>query len=122
MKSKANSRNIVVNTVHYRWRATGNDGYISFTIWPDSDSGPTITGNLSYGETVGPPQENGNGLIYHSLGNQIVITNRIIRKIILVCISKHSYNPSAKGKELTLRKADALIDMSDAIRAVRRDG
>jgi len=40
MRSQKGSRRIVVRAVEYRWRATGNDGYISIGIWPANNTGP----------------------------------------------------------------------------------
>lgn len=117
MKAKKNSRNIVVNGVKYRWRATGNDGYICFTIWPDALPGPAITGNLNYHESLEPKQLTATGHYYYTHNNQIVITNRLIRRIIVTCQSKHAYDPTKTGKEISLRNADAFIDLSDAVQA-----
>ncbi len=51
MRSHKGSRRILVSGVEFRWRATGNDGYISIGIWPTNNIGPFIQGNLSYHET-----------------------------------------------------------------------
>jgi hypothetical protein len=41
----------MVVDVEYRWRATGNDGYISIGIRPTNNVGPFITGALRDHET-----------------------------------------------------------------------
>ena len=41
-KSQKGARNIVVDDVRYRWRATGNDDWISLVVWPDDLPGPPI--------------------------------------------------------------------------------
>jgi len=112
MRSRKNSRKIVVAGVEYRWRATGNDGYISIGIWPTNNLGPYIHGNLRYHETL---IENGDGS-WSSAGDQIVITNRIIRRIIEQAIVIHGYDPQSRGKELNLRVLDDVVKWDDAVR------
>lgn len=89
MRSQKGSHRIVVCGVEYRWRATGNDGHISIGIWPSNNVGPYIQGNLGYHETW---IDNGDGS-WSSMGNQIVITSRIIRRIIEHAIAAHGFDP-----------------------------
>jgi hypothetical protein len=107
----------MVGTVEYRWRATGNDGYISIGIWPTNNIGPYIQGNFRYHETW---LDNGNGSHSSSKG-QIIVTNRIIERIIEHAMTVHQYDPHARGKELNLKVLDDVINWTDAIRAVRKD-
>jgi hypothetical protein len=111
-RSKKGSRKIAVGDVEYRWRAAGNDGFISVGIWPTNNTGPYIQGNLRYHETL---IDNGDGS-WSSAGNQIVITNRIIRRIIEHAIAACSYDPQVPGKELNLRVLDDVIEWDDAVR------
>jgi hypothetical protein len=113
MRSQKGSRKIVVRDVEYRWRASGNDGYISIGIWPTNNVGAYIQGNLRYYETW---IDNGNGS-HSSAGDQIVITNRIIKRIIEVAITEHQYDPLIKGRELNLKNLDHVIEWHDAVRA-----
>ena len=113
MRSSKGSHRIVVRNSKYRWRATGNDGYISIGIWPTNNIGPFICGHLRYHETW---IANGNGSLSSAL-NQIVVTNRLIRRIIEHAITKHRYDPQAKGKELNLTVLDEVIKWDDAVRA-----
>jgi hypothetical protein len=46
MRRSKGSRRIVVQDVEYRWRAAGDDGYITFGIWPLNNIGPYIQGNF----------------------------------------------------------------------------
>lgn len=112
MRSQKGSRTIVVETVKCRWRATGNDGYISIGIWPGNNIGPYILGNLRYHETW---LDNGDGS-WSSAGNQIVITNRIIRRIVEHAIAVHGYDPQVRGKELNLKVLDDVVKWDDAVR------
>ena len=55
------SRNITVRGFAFRWRATGNGGWISVVVWPVSNPSCRVVGKLGY----------------H------VVTNRLIRRIVL---------------------------------------
>ncbi len=112
MRSQKGSRRIVVRDVEYRWRATGNDGYISIGIWPTNNIGPFIQGNLRYHETW---IDNGDGS-WSSAGNEIVITNRIIRRIIDYAIATYGYDPQVRGHEVNLRVLDDVVKWDDAVR------
>ena len=111
MRSQKGSRKIVVGAVEYRWRATGDDGYISIGIWPANNAGPYIQGNLRYHETS---IDNAEGS-WSSAGNQVVITNRIVRRIIEHAITTHGYDPQVPGKELNLKVLDDMIKWDDAV-------
>ena len=115
MRSQKGSRKIVVRKVEYRWRASGDDGFISIGIWPTNNIGAYIQGNLRYYETW---IDKGNG-IRSSTGDQIVITNRIIKRIIELAITAHQYDPMIKGRELNLKNLDQAIEWNDAVRASR---
>ena len=113
MRNSKGSHRIVVQKVEYQWRATGNDGYIGIGIWPTNNVGPFIGGNLRYHETW---IENGDGSL-SSARDQIVVTNRLIRRIIEHAIAEHGYDPQAKSKGLHLRVLDDVIKWDDAVRA-----
>src|SRR5438552_2700858 len=112
MRRLKGSHRIVVDDVDYRWRARGNDGFISIGIWPSNNIGPYIKGNLRYHETW---IDNGDGT-RSSAKDQIVVTNRIIQRIIQHAITQHGYDPMMKGKKLNLRVLDDVIQWDDAIR------
>jgi hypothetical protein len=112
MRSQKGSRKIVIGAVAYRWRATGKDDYISIGIWPANNIGPYIQGNFRYHERW---IENGDGS-WSSAGNQIVITNRIIRRIIEHAIAIHGYDPQVVGAELNLRVLDDVVKRDDVVR------
>jgi hypothetical protein len=111
-KSTKGARNIVVDGVRYRWRATGNDEAISLLVWPDELPGPTIACSLGYHQKATPL---GEGRI--ALTQQIVITARIVRQVILHALRAHAYDPRKEGTQLDLRRLDDAIDLSDAIRS-----
>ena len=116
MRSSKGSHRIVIQGVEYRWVAQGNDDTISIGIWPANNIGPAIRGRLRYHETdVGKGKA---PTLPQQLG-QIVVTNRIIRRIIEHAISEHQYDPSVKGEELYLGLLDDLIHWDDAVRPER---
>jgi hypothetical protein len=112
MRSSKGGHRIVVLDVEYRWRAKGNDGYILIVIWPMNNVGPQILGTLRYHDTL---FEHGDSRF--SAGDQIIVTNRLIRRIIEYAIAEHHYDSKVKGKELNLRALDEVIKLSDAVRA-----
>lgn len=113
MRNRKGNRRIIVRGVEFRWRATGNDVYISVGIWPADNIGPYIKGHFHYHETwlfIG----NGESC---SAGDQIVITNRIIRRVIEHAMVAHGYAPGVCGKVLNLGRLDNAVDWGDAVRA-----
>jgi hypothetical protein len=84
-------------------------------VWPVNNIGPYIRGNFNYHETW---VDDGDGS-RSSAGDQIVITARIVRRIIELAVSEHHYNPLARGAELNLTVLDHVIPWHDAIRASR---
>lgn len=116
MRSQKGSHKIVVNAIEYRWRATGNDGWISVGIWPANNVGPFIGGKFRYHETwvdVGSGRKS-------SMGDQLVITNRIVRRVIEHATATHGYNPQVAGSQLNLGSLEDVVQWDDAIRGSRR--
>jgi hypothetical protein len=113
MRSSKGSQRIVVRGIEYRWRAKGDDGYNSIGIWPTNNVGAFIQGNLGYHETT---VDNADGS-WSSEGDQVVVTNRLIRRIIEHAITELHYDAEKKGKELNLRVLDDAIKWNDAVRA-----
>ena len=113
MRSRKGSRRIVVKDVEYRWRATGNDGYISIGIWPSNNVGPYIHTHLGYHETWIDHVDGSRS----SAGNQVVITNRIVQRVIEHAIVAYGYDPHVQGKELNMRALDGVVEWRDAIRS-----
>lgn len=113
MRSSKGSHLIAVRGAQYRWRATGNDGYISVSIWPVSNIGPFISGSFGYHQTFVANRDGS----YSSAGDQIVVTSRLVRRIIDYAITAHRYDPNRKGKELRLYALEKLIKWDDAVRA-----
>ena len=116
MRSSKGSRRIVFRNVEYRWRATGYDSYISIGIWPANNTGPFIYSSLRYHETW---IDNHDGHL-SSAGDQIVITNRLIKRIIEHAITEHHYEPNDERAELCLMVIDDVIKWDDAVRATNQ--
>jgi len=76
--NKKGSRKIVVDESEFRWRATGNDGWISVVIWPVENENSRYVGSVGYYSKM---EQVGNG--WHRAVEQILITNRVIRAAIL---------------------------------------
>jgi hypothetical protein len=89
MPNHKESHKIVIENIEYRWRATGNDGSISIGIWPTNNIGPFIQGTLDYHETW---IDNGDGS-KSSAGDQVIVTNRIVRRIVEHAIMTCKYDP-----------------------------
>lgn len=67
----------MVDGHEFRWRATGNDGWISIIIWPTENDDSRVIGDVGYHHLW---RDNDDGS-KSSIG-QVVVTNRMIRKII----------------------------------------
>ena len=112
-RSTKNSKRIVIRDVEYRWRATGNDGFISVTIWPVSSIGPQIVCRFGYHETMVQVDPNR----YVINGDQLIVTNRLVQRIIEYAIDREGYTPDQQGTQLTIQAIEDKIDWSDAVRA-----
>jgi hypothetical protein len=84
---------------------------------PTNNVGPFITGTYRYNETW---IDNGDGSLF-SVGNQIVITNRIIRRIIEHATTAYGYDPQQRGNELNLKGLDDVVKWDDAVRSEKRN-
>ena len=113
MRRGKGRRRIVVNECEYRWRATGDDGFIVIGIWPANNIGSYVTGTVRYHETWIPRGDGSSS----SAGDQVVVTNRLIRRVIEHATAAHGYDPTMKGPQLNLYSLDNLISLTDAVRA-----
>ena len=114
-RSLKGARHITVNEVAYRWRATGIDECTSAVIWPaDPYRRPSgeIVCRFGYNQVCTPA-----GPGHWRLEHQIVITNRIVRRIILHAIAAHRYEPAGSSRPLDLGVLDRVIGITDALRS-----
>lgn len=106
--SKKASRNISVEGCDFKWRATGNDGWISIVLWPVSNEDSRVIASIGYHHDVKKVNEGR----YTSQG-QLVVTNRIIREIILhVGVTKILKNHG----QLNVGKVEDFYNVSNALR------
>lgn len=112
---KKGTRHITVNGTRYAWRVSGEDGCITLRVRPETPEAPSLEAYASYLETWIPRADGG----AFSAGDQIVITNRLVRRTILHAIEKCGYDPARKASPLIIQHLERKIDVSDAIRAQR---
>lgn len=113
-RSNKGSNRIVVLDVVYRWRARRSEdyGWIELLVWPAELSGSMIHGRFPVGETFVPSGPDR----LQSLGDHIVLTNRIVERVIRWATSNSGYDPTVRAKDLMLRHIHMDIDYSDADR------
>lgn len=112
-RSKKQNRHITVNDVAYSWRAKGNDGFIGLTVWPFELEGPVICATFGYHER----SVLDDGGVNRAEEGHMIITNRLVRRVILHAIERFAYNPARKGKLVQIQHVDREINIDDAIRA-----
>jgi hypothetical protein len=114
-RSSKGARNITVDGVAYRWRASGNDGHIDLTVWPAEGSGAAIECRFAYGEVFSTSTK-ANGA-YERLQGQTIITNRIVRRVLDHAVQAHGYQSSRPGSPFSLGSLDGIVDVWDALRS-----
>ncbi|SDH40455.1 hypothetical protein [Desulfosporosinus hippei] len=107
--NKKGSRKIIVCDTEYRWRATGNDGWISVAIWPANKDDVRLTGTFFYHDEY----ENDHKRSFKKVKGQIIITNKIIRRIIESVGVEIIQN--TKG-QINLGSVEKIVDIKDALR------
>ena len=112
MRSSKNTRRIEVDETVYRWRATGQDGLIAVNIWPENGVGALISGSIAYHQEVTVSFSGG-----HSLSDQLVVTNRLVKRMIEYAIDELNYNPTIKAKDCNLMRIEEKVEWQDAERA-----
>ncbi|RME05191.1 MAG: hypothetical protein D6805_00395, partial [Planctomycetota bacterium] len=78
--SKKGSGKIVVDGHEFRWRARGDAGRIHLILWPVENVYAKVTATLGYHSCAVARGEGG-----YCFLDQVVITNRVVRQIILSC-------------------------------------
>ena len=112
MRSSKNTRRIEVDETVYRWRATGQDELIAVNIWPENGVGALISGSIAYHQAVTVSFSGG-----HTLSDQLVVTNRLVKRMIEYAIDELNYNPTIKAQACHLRWVEEKIEWQDAERA-----
>ena len=107
--SNKRSRNITVEGHQFKWRATGNDGWISIVIWSAGNIGSRVTASIEYHHEMKKKIDG----TYVSK-SQLVVTNRIIRAIILYLSADKIVNGTGQKD---LGKLEDIIDVSSVLRS-----
>lgn len=79
--NKKGSRKVIVEDTQFRWSATGNDGWITIVICPIDNDTVKLVGTFQYHDEY-TVEKDERGAYIRTKG-QIIITNRVIRLIIL---------------------------------------
>ncbi len=114
-----NTRKIVVNETEYRWIVIDQDDgcNIGISIWPASNTGPSISTKLSFNVTRINNYDRDGKCISTTTGNdQIIITGKVIRKLILHCVADLNYNIAIKGKSIAL-DGRSILDLNSILKA-----
>ena len=107
--SKKGSRNISVDGHEFKWRATGNDGWISIILWPVSNEDSRVVASIDYHHDMKKVNEG-----HYSSQGQLVVTNRIIKELILhVGIEKII----ASHGQINIGKIEDFYNVSNALRS-----
>ena len=109
--NKKGSRRIEIDGTEFRWRATGNDGWISIVVWPAENDRSRLVGSVDYHQEA---REANDG--HYTLHHQIVVTNRLIRRLILHFGIEELL---AANQQINVGRLEDLIDVGDAVRAER---
>lgn len=102
------SRKIVVDGHEFRWQATGNDDSITLVVWPIENEDSRLIARAGYHHDW-----NNNGDGSFTSRSQAIITNRVVREVIL----EHGVDRLISNKGQI--KADAIEDIFDMAKAVR---
>lgn len=110
-RSIKGSHRIEVRDTEYRWRARGTDCQISVAIWPRQHDTHAIRCRFGYHET----RTDAGGAV--KLTEQLVVTNRLVRRVLEYAIDRLAYDPATTSADLLIYGIEDLIDCSDAVRA-----
>lgn len=109
--NKKGSRKIVVDDVEFRWRASGNDGWITVIIWQNANDNSKVVGDVKYHHDW---HEVGEGQF--SSRSQLTVTNRMIREIILSVGVKEIL--TNKG-QINIGSIEKIYDVKNAVRSLK---
>ncbi len=106
--SKKGSRNIKVNDHDFKWRASGNDGWITVVVWPTENEDSRAVAHIDYHNDWKKLDEG-----YFTAESQLIVTNRIIRELIShVGVDKFLSNHG----QLNIGAIENFYDISNAVR------
>ncbi len=109
--NKKGSRKIIVEGIEFRWNVTGNDECITIVIWADRTDSLKLFGNLEYHNEF---KQTSFGKSYcQAATSQIIVTNRVIRKVIEHVGIEKILN--TKG-QFNLGHIEIIYDINNALR------
>jgi len=107
--SKKGNRNITVDEHDFKWRATGNDGWINIVLWPVSNEDSRVVASIEYHHEM---KEVGEG--HFTSQSQLVVTNRIIKELIMhVGVDKILNNQG----QMNIGRVEGFYNVSNALRS-----
>lgn len=107
--SKKGSRKILVDDHEFRWKTTGKKDSISVIIWPVDNDRCRIVGKIGYHNKPTAISASGD-----SERSQIVVTNRIIREVIL----HYGVDELLQHEgQINLTTIEDIYDVSQAVRS-----
>jgi hypothetical protein len=105
--SKRESRNIYVEGHDFKWRSSGNDGWI--VLWLVNNEDYRVVANIGYNHDMKQLSED-----YYASKSQLVVTNRIIRELILhVGIEKIL----GKHGQINIGRIEGFYNVSNTLRS-----
>ena len=106
--NKKGSRKIVVDGHEFRWRATGNDGWITLVLWPVENEDSRLVGQIKYHSNIVQTDEG-----WRSATDQAVITNRMVKQVIL----HHGVDAVLRNKgQINIGSIKKIYDIENAVR------
>ena len=110
MINEKGSRNITVENIKFKWKVTGNDGFVTVVIWPVNEKNIKLIGTFAYHDEY---EKNFDKDVYIKTRGQIIITNRVIRTIIEYIGVKEILNSKMP---VNLGALECLYDINNALR------
>lgn len=107
--NKKGSRKIIVEDHEFRWRVTGSDNSITVVIWANGNDDCRVIGSADYHHDWRKINEG-----HYSSDSQAIITNRIIKKIILHVGTKRM--TESKG-HIDIGSIEEIYDFEEAVRS-----
>lgn len=109
--NRKGSWKIVVDGHEFRWRATGNDDIVTLVVWPVENEGSKLIARAGYHHDW---KDNGDGSF--TSRSQAVITNRVVRAVIL----KYGADRLLRNKgQIDAGQIEDIFDMTRAVRSER---
>ena len=107
--NKKGSRKISVDEHDFRWRATGNDDWISIVVWSSENENARVIATVGYHNDMQLSEDGG-----YSSKSQLLVTNRVIRELILYVGAEKLVNNQG---QINIGRIEDFYNVSDALRS-----